>query len=1150
MNRHVPEGGKGMTDPVRIAIVGGGPMAVYALERLAAALTGRTPDEPALRVAVFERSGRFGAGEVYGGGPPAGSLMNRVAAQVAFAADGSSRAAHPLLPEELRPDLHQWASRRLAETGEARFALSPAGIPSRALHGEALTEMFATYAGLLEAAGTRVERHAAEVVDVVPPDGGSGPFRLHTDRAGVVTAERVLFVTGNARNFALPSAAAPRPPAEGGPWVLEPPYPLERQVTETLVPPGATVGVEGMGLTMIDVVLHLTEGRGGRFEAVGPVGISGPPRFRYSPGGREPAAIVAFSRTGLPPCCRPENAKLNDPSLSHMGRFFTVAAVSRLRASCGRPAVLADGTRVRQLDFDADVLPLVVLEMAWVYYTVLMGPAFGEALGRAAAPRADAFLDGAGPRGEAATDHLLQPMHTLFDAAAGNGGRMPDQAGRPRGRFDWRRLFDPLPFDGGGADIPWAIRLRRLMEEDLADGAEGNLRNPVKAACDGVLRDLRPVFGAVVDGGGLTPPSHARFLDGFLRLGTRLSNGAGIVPTAKLLALIEQGLVDVAIGPEPAVDETGGGFVLRGRRTGAVRRVPFLIRARLRPFDAADPADTLYSNLLRRGLVRRWINGGGREEGFCPGGLDLTPAFHPVGCGGAADARLTFLGTPAEGQRFFQSAAARPRYDNALFNALAVWAGECLASPGPARRSEGALVRRETVTATRQMHLGAFLYPTGYHVAAWRDPDVPADAGVNFGHFLSLAQTAERGLLDFVFLADSLAVRGRDLPALSRTAIRYVAQFEPLTLLSALAAVTHRIGLVASASTTYNEPYHLARKFASLDHISAGRAGWNLVTSQNGDEAENFGFDSLPPHARRYDRAREFIRVVKRLWDSWEDDAFRRDKASGLFFDPAKLHPAHHRGSHFTVRGPLNIPRPPQGHPVLVQSGSSEPGRVLAAEAADAVFTAQSRREEAQAFYADVKGRLAAHGRSPGDVKIIVGVFPYVGRTRAEAREKAERLQSLIDPVVGLSLLGTQLSGIDLSAWPVDGPLPDIPETNAGKSRRDLLIRMARDEGLTIRGLYERVAGGRGHWTLCGTAADIADQLEDWWRSGAADGFSVMGPALPDGLDSFVGLVVPELQRRGVFRTRYQADSFRGHLGLPRPPHPAHRREGALPHAV
>jgi FMN-dependent oxidoreductase (nitrilotriacetate monooxygenase family) len=435
--------------------------------------------------------------------------------------------------------------------------------------------------------------------------------------------------------------------------------------------------------------------------------------------------------------------------------------------------------------------------------------------------------------------------------------------------------------------------------------------------------------------------------------------------------------------------------------------------------------------------------------------------------------------------------------------------------------------------------LAAFLYPTGYHVAAWRHPRVPADAGVSLPHFADLARTAERGRFDFIFLADSMAVRGRDLPALSRTAIRYVAQFEPLTLLGALAAVTERIGLVASATTTYNEPFHLARKLASLDHISGGRAGWNLVTSQNPDEAPNFGLPSHPSHAERYARAREFVDVVRGLWDSWEDDAFVRDKESGIFFDPEKLHVLDHEGDFFTVRGPLNVPRSPQGHPVLVQAGSSDAGRELAAETAEVVFTAQTDPDGARAFYEDVRARAEGYGRAHDELAIMAGVFPFVGRTEQEAHEKLEQLQELIDPVVGLSLLAGQLGGVDLSQYPLDGPLPDLPETNLSKSRRQLLIDLAHREGLTIRELALRVAGSRGHWQVVGSAEQVADELEHWFRTGAADGFNVMAPALPGGLEDFVDLVIPELQRRGLFRREYEGRTLREHLGLRRPEHRA-----------
>ena len=441
-----------------------------------------------------------------------------------------------------------------------------------------------------------------------------------------------------------------------------------------------------------------------------------------------------------------------------------------------------------------------------------------------------------------------------------------------------------------------------------------------------------------------------------------------------------------------------------------------------------------------------------------------------------------------------------------------------------------------------QLKLGAFLYPTGHHVAAWRHPDAAADAGINFKHYAQVAQTAERGKFDMVFLADSVGTRGdaTQREALSRTSTRYVAQFEPLTLLSGLAAVTEHIGLVATASTTYNEPYHLARKFASLDHISGGRAGWNLVTSSNPEEAYNFGKDSHATHADRYERASEFVQVVTGLWDTWEDDAFSRDKTSGVFYEPAKQHVLAHKGKHFSVRGPLNIPRPPQGHPVVVHAGSSEAGKELAAQSAEVIFTAQQTLADAQAFYADVKGRLAKYGRAPESLKIMPGLFPVVGRTQAEADEKFELLQSLVHPSVGLSLLSGMAGETDLASFDLDGPVPDnLPETNGSKSRQRLLLDLAKRENLTIRQLYLRIAGARGHWQVVGTVEHLADEIEARFQGYGADGFNIMSPWLPGGLDDFVELVIPELQRRGLFRTEYEGRSLRDNLGLARPIHPA-----------
>ncbi|GJD75340.1 LLM class flavin-dependent oxidoreductase [Methylobacterium goesingense] len=435
-----------------------------------------------------------------------------------------------------------------------------------------------------------------------------------------------------------------------------------------------------------------------------------------------------------------------------------------------------------------------------------------------------------------------------------------------------------------------------------------------------------------------------------------------------------------------------------------------------------------------------------------------------------------------------------------------------------------------------RMRLGAFLYPGGHHVAAWRHPSAQADAGVNAAHYRRIARTAEAAKFDLIFLADGVAVRGEDIDALSRTAIRYVGQFEPLTLLSHLAAVTERIGLVATASTTYNEPFHVARKFASLDHLSEGRAGWNLVTSADPREAWNFSRESHLAHAHRYTRAEEFVDVVRGLWDSYADDAFVRDRESGRFFDPDRLHLLAHEGAHFSVRGPLNVPRPPQGHPVVVQAGSSEAGKALAARTAEIVFTAQTSLEDATAFYADVKGRMAGFGRDPDHLKIMPGAFPVVGRTESEAQDRYGELQDLIHPVVGRSLL-EQLAGADLSAYPDDALVPDLPETEGGKSRQALMLTLARREKLTIRELYLRIAGARGHWTLVGTPSRIADALQERFEAHGADGFNIMPPTLPGGLDDFATLVIPELQRRGLFRRDYEGRTLRENLGLPRPPH-------------
>ena len=433
------------------------------------------------------------------------------------------------------------------------------------------------------------------------------------------------------------------------------------------------------------------------------------------------------------------------------------------------------------------------------------------------------------------------------------------------------------------------------------------------------------------------------------------------------------------------------------------------------------------------------------------------------------------------------------------------------------------------------MRLGAFFNPTGHHVASWRHPRAQADAGINFKHYVEMTQAAERAKFDMVFLADNVCVREANMEALCRSA-QYIANFEPITLLSALTALTTRIGLVATASTSYNEPFHVARKFASLDHLSGGRAGWNLVTSGQEAEAKNFGREKHYQHGERYERAREFAQIVVGLWDSWDDDAFVRDKESGLFFQPDKLHALNHKGENFSVRGPLNIPRTPQGRPVIVQAGGSEDMIKVAAEFAEVIFCAPLTLEAAQKFYAELKSRVAAHGRNPDHVKIMPGLSAIIGRTEGEAEERYEYLQSLIHPMVAREILSMVLGHVDLSSYSLDDPLPEnLPLSNASQSTFQYVTDMARKEKLTMRQVALRVAGARGKSVVKGTPLAVADQMETWFREDGCDGFNLMPPFLPGGLDDFIEMVLPELRRRGLFRTEYEGRTYRENLGLPRP---------------
>lgn len=414
---------------------------------------------------------------------------------------------------------------------------------------------------------------------------------------------------------------------------------------------------------------------------------------------------------------------------------------------------------------------------------------------------------------------------------------------------------------------------------------------------------------------------------------------------------------------------------------------------------------------------------------------------------------------------------------------------------------------------TRQMKLGAFLWATGHHIAAWRHPKAHVTAGIDIDHYIQLARTAEAAKFDMIFCEDAAGLREANVGIASQTS-RSIG-FEPISLLSALAVQTSRIGLVSTASTSYNEPYGLARTFLSLDRLSGGRAGWNLVTSASPIEAANFGATGLKPHADRYERAREFAEVVTGLWQG------------GSF--------QGHDGQSFSVRDPLDLPRSPQGAPVMVQAGASDVGRDLAARTADVVFTAAQTLEEAKAFYDDLKGRMAAYGREPDDIKIMPGVSPVVAKTEAEAREKHEELQALIPDDVGVALLSSYLSISDLHRYPIDGPMPELPETEGMKSRQALVVEQSRRDGLSIRQLARHFAGARGHWRIVGTPAQIADELQARFEGGGADGFNVMPSYFPGELDAFCDLVVPELQRRGLFRRDYEGSTLREHLGLKQP---------------
>ncbi|MDQ1539068.1 MAG: hypothetical protein QOE58_3461 [Actinomycetota bacterium] len=435
-------------------------------------------------------------------------------------------------------------------------------------------------------------------------------------------------------------------------------------------------------------------------------------------------------------------------------------------------------------------------------------------------------------------------------------------------------------------------------------------------------------------------------------------------------------------------------------------------------------------------------------------------------------------------------------------------------------------------TSARQLKLNLFVYPGGHHEAAWRHPESSIDRVLDIEYYQDLARRAEADKFDAVFFADG--------PSLADN-IRYASRFrlEPFTWLSGIAAATSRIGLIGTASTTYLEPYNAARLFASLDHLSKGRAGWNIVTTGAPNTAYNFGFEGHPVHADRYDRAREFVDVVTKLWDSWEDEALVADKASGLFADPDKIHRIDHVGRHFQVRGPLNTPRTPQGRPVYIQAGSSQDGRSFAARYAEAIFTAHQTIENAQEFYSDIKRRAAGIGRDPSQLLVLPGISPFIGSTEAEAIALKEEFNELTQPAYSLDLL-RRLLGVDLSGWDLDERFPQelvtLEGDRADSSRSRLVLDIIDRERPTIRQLLHQFAGARGHWVVAGTPEQVADQITDWFTNGAADGFNVMPPWLTGGYDAFADHVLPILRARGLFRTEYTGSTLRDHYGLTRPP--------------
>lgn len=707
----------------RLTLVGGGPSSTYVLERLAA--TAATSLAGAgLEVHVFDRAGRFGAGEVHSPDQPVTSFLNRIVGQVAFAADESVVGAGALLDAEQRPTLLEWCRRQFARTGDPAFDLRAEDWPKRYVHGLALRDAFDRYVALLRAVpGVSVHLHVGEVHDV-EDTGGALLVRSTSATAPVVETDHVLLLTGHSsadealdprlRPYAEFAARHARARYVGAT------YPLEQRITAEAAPAGSVVGCLGMGLSAIDVILHLTEGRGGRFEV-----RDG--RTVYVPSGAEPQHVVVFSNAGIFTFARPFNAKEVDPErLEHRGVFLTERAVDRLRAARGRPMTVGGEVR-RQLDFDADLFPLVLLEMAYLHYRTLLGtevgdhliasvtPAYEEHLDATPAPvgvGADALLgaveravgpvlravdvllaggtvpddDRAAPFVAAAAERLVRTVYgpevaellatvPPVVALAGRSPRWGHPASAQQNRFSWQETIDPVPEADRGDPDTYARAVVAFMRRDHLWAAQSNVDNPAKAAADGVWRDLRDVLAYAIDFGGLTARSHERFLRVHMRHHNRLANGAALEVMERVLALVEAGVVVVGAGPraEVVADEEAGRFRVVGPVTGARFEVDVLVDGRVHAFDPETDVLPLYRNLLARGLVRTWANPSADGGSFAPGGLDLTPDFHPLRADGTVDERLTLLGPPSEGVMFFQLGALRPHQNHHVMQDVIRW---------------------------------------------------------------------------------------------------------------------------------------------------------------------------------------------------------------------------------------------------------------------------------------------------------------------------------------------------------------------------------------------------------------------------------------------------------------------------------------------